>query len=113
LANGASTTVGTFTLSSSLTTATAYRDAFVAMFQPPSGSAGTFDGNYFVRFKAIEPGSTGGSDKVWATSITTGGGGDPGPGDAVPGPLPLLGAGAAFGYSRKLRRRMKAHAVIN
>jgi hypothetical protein len=26
----------------------------------------------------------------------------------VPGPLPLLGAGAAFGYTRKLRRRLKA-----
>ena len=26
---------------------------------------------------------------------------------AVPGPLPLLGAGAAFGFSRKLRNRMK------
>jgi hypothetical protein len=25
----------------------------------------------------------------------------------VPGPLPLLGAGAAFGFSRKLRRRLK------
>jgi hypothetical protein len=26
---------------------------------------------------------------------------------AVPGPLPLLGATAAFGYSRKLRKRLK------
>ena len=29
---------------------------------------------------------------------------------AVPGPLPLLGAGAAFGFSRKLRRRIKLAA---
>jgi hypothetical protein len=28
-------------------------------------------------------------------------------GVAVPGPLPLLGVGAAFGYSRKLRKRIK------
>lgn len=28
----------------------------------------------------------------------------------VPGPLPLLGAGAAFGFSRKLRRRVQAAA---
>ena len=28
----------------------------------------------------------------------------------VPGPLPLLGAGAAFGFSRKLRKRIKAAA---
>lgn len=29
---------------------------------------------------------------------------------SVPGPLPLLGAGAAFGFSRKLRRRIKVVA---
>ena len=28
------------------------------------------------------------------------------PGDQVPGPLPILGAGVAFGYSRRLRRRI-------
>jgi hypothetical protein len=28
-------------------------------------------------------------------------------GECVPGPLPLLGVGAAFGYSRKLRKRIK------
>ena len=28
------------------------------------------------------------------------------PGTAVPGPLPLLGVGAAFGYSRRLRKRI-------
>lgn len=115
LANGASTTVGTFTLSSSptLDTATKYRDAFVAMFQaPPSdGTAGTFDnGGYFMRFKDIQPASTGGSDKIWATRITTGG--DQAPGDSVPGPVPLFGAAAAFGYSRRLRRRLKASASI-
>jgi hypothetical protein len=32
------------------------------------------------------------------------------PTDRVPGPLPLLGAGAAFGFSRKLRNRMKLAA---
>jgi hypothetical protein len=35
---------------------------------------------------------------------------DPTPPSAVPGPLPLLGAGAAFGFSRKLRRRIKLAA---
>lgn len=29
----------------------------------------------------------------------------------VPGPLPLLGVGAAFGYSRKLRKRIKASTL--
>ena len=36
-------------------------------------------------------------------STTPGGGG----GAEVPGPLPLLGAGAAFGFSRRLRNRIK------
>jgi hypothetical protein len=30
--------------------------------------------------------------------------------DSVPGPLPLLGAGAAFGFSRRIRSRIKASA---
>ena len=29
----------------------------------------------------------------------------------VPGPLPLLGAGAAFGFTRKLRRGVKAFSM--
>jgi hypothetical protein len=29
---------------------------------------------------------------------------------AVPGPLPILGIGAAFGFSRKLRKRIKLAA---
>ncbi len=104
--------VAIFTLKSGnapLTTATAYRDAFVKMFKAPtkSGGAGEFDGNYFMRFKGLE-GTNGGSDKIWATGISTGGGGGQAPGDAVPGPLPVLGAAAAFGYSRKLRQRLKA-----
>jgi hypothetical protein len=32
------------------------------------------------------------------------------PTTAVPGPLPVLGAGAAFGYSRRLRRRILGKA---
>ncbi|MEI6112334.1 MAG: hypothetical protein WCP63_11800 [Cyanobium sp. ELA712] len=32
------------------------------------------------------------------------------PDDTVPGPLPLLGAGAAFGFSRRIRSRIKASA---
>ena len=30
----------------------------------------------------------------------------------VPGPLPLMGAGVALGFSRKLRRRLKAGALV-
>ena len=31
--------------------------------------------------------------------------------DKVPGPLPILGAGVAFGFSRKLRRRIDGARV--
>jgi MYXO-CTERM domain-containing protein len=33
------------------------------------------------------------------------------PGTTVPGPLPLLGAGAAFGWSRRLRKRIAAPLI--
>jgi len=33
------------------------------------------------------------------------------PSAAVPGPLPLLGAGAAFGWSRRLRKRIAAPLI--
>ncbi len=35
----------------------------------------------------------------------------PGPTSPVPGPLPILGAGVAFGFSRKLRRRIDGARV--
>jgi len=51
---------------------------------------------------------------VWAQAVSTRGrSGGPGPGldpDEVPGPLPALGAAAAFGFSRKLRKRIKSNA---
>ena len=42
---------------------------------------------------------------VAAVNVPNMNGGAP-PAAAVPGPLPLLGAGAAFGFSRRLRRRV-------
>ena len=38
-------------------------------------------------------------------------GAPPSPSTAVPGPLPLLGAGAAFGWSRRLRKRITAPLI--
>ena len=32
--------------------------------------------------------------------------------DHVPGPLPLLGAGAAFGFSRRIRSRIKGARLV-
>jgi hypothetical protein len=37
--------------------------------------------------------------------------GPPAPSAPVPGPLPLLGAGAAFGWSRRLRRRITSPLI--
>ncbi|MCP9837192.1 hypothetical protein KBY84_06745 [Cyanobium sp. N.Huapi 1H5] len=34
------------------------------------------------------------------------------PPDSVPGPLPILGAGMAFGFSRRLRSRVKASSLV-
>ena len=31
----------------------------------------------------------------------------------VPGPLPVLGAGAAFGWARRLRKRVRQHSLEN
>lgn len=41
---------------------------------------------------------------IIANSITF----EPVPGEPVPGPLPILGVAAVFGYSRKLRKRIKS-----
>ena len=34
-------------------------------------------------------------------------------GTQVPGPLPVLGAGAAFGWARRLRKRVRQHSLEN
>jgi hypothetical protein len=49
--------------------------------------------------------SSGSSSQTWAqaTAYTP-------PAASVPGPLPALGAGAAFGFSRKVRKRIKLAA---
>ncbi|AFY29908.1 hypothetical protein [Cyanobium gracile] len=63
-----------------------------------------------ARFQEINTASsTGGSDKVTGKPR----GSDPAPGDAVPGPLPLLGAAAGFLQSRKLRKRLAKARLAN
>ena len=98
---------GTFRLSAAyISGAVAFRQAFFNFYQPlipPTGNP-AYIGPIAARFKAIEPGDL--SDKLLAGTI---GGGGQAPGDEVPGPVPLLGAAAAFGYSRKLRRRIGAN----
>lgn len=66
-----------------------------------------------TRWQGIAP--DGGSDKVPGYICVQGNCTPPpsAPGDEVPGPLPLLGAAAAFGYSRKLRRRLNATTKVS
>jgi WD40 repeat protein len=54
------------------------------------------------------PGNNGTYGLAIFGEVTQGGGGNST--NSVPGPLPLLGVGAAFGFSRKLRSRIKARA---
>ena len=49
----------------------------------------------FVRFPGVEGLASKTMSGPWAVAVK------------VPGPLPILGAAAAFGYSRKLRTRIK------
>ena len=51
-------------------------------------------------------GSAGTSNGRGSTTISNFNGPKPAPPSSVPGPLPLLGAGAAWGWSRRLRQRI-------
>jgi hypothetical protein len=81
--------------------------------------AGTFGDNSKFSFSAWSFGTAGLFDEAAGCLNPSGctapppapGDEQPAPGDnptAAPGPLPLLGVGAAFGYSRRLRRRIKS-----
>jgi hypothetical protein len=61
-----------------------------------------------LRFQSVttSSGRTGQSDKVAGYPSLP----PQGPGNDVPGPLPVLGAATAFAFSRKLRRRISAAA---
>ena len=53
------------------------------------------------------------SSRVWATSSVYAPSGGGGNSASVPGPLPILGLAAAFGFSRKLRKRIKLQKVTS
>ncbi|WP_156818481.1 hypothetical protein [Cyanobium gracile] len=111
LSNGQNQNVATFNFTglSNTASATDYRNAFASLFTTAP------DNSFVMRFKNVDiPGVvTDGSDKILATSIERGGNGDQAPGDSVPGPLSVFGAAAAFGYSRKLRQRIKLQQVTD
>ena len=52
-------------------------------------------------YAGVAPGWLGGNVSFASTTSTTS--------TSVPGPLPILGLAAAFGFSRKLRKRIKLH----
>jgi hypothetical protein len=102
LKQGKSATVK-FTFNSSLNLdAAAFELAYLTFFT--NGAPDTAG----ARFQSIVGGAGGGtSDKIGSGPPS---GFAPG-GDAVPGPVPLFGAAAAFSYSRKLRNRLKSNVV--
>jgi hypothetical protein len=92
---------------------TAFFNLFNGLIVSPPPNDTKVDSSTVVlaaRFQGINSASiTGGSDKVTGKPR----GSDSGPGDEVPGPLPLLGAAAGFLQSRKLRKRLAAARLGN
>lgn len=75
----------------------------------PFLSSATFNNTSLAVFDLTTPGLVG----TWSINGTSESinlfiGPPPTPPTVVPGPLPLFGAGAAFGWSRRLRRRISA-----
>ena len=78
-------------------------------FNPPTGSNGRYTAIINRTSPDIAYFSISGSDTFGVNIITIA---DPiTQGQPVPGPLPLLGAGMAFSFSRKLRSRIKASSA--
>ncbi len=108
LRDGESTAVR-FTLASNKSTinsATLVAQSFFDLF---NSRTFTKDGDFknaqvALRFQNVttSSGATGKSDKVAGVPKRP----PQGPGDEVPGPLPVLGAATAFAFSRRLRRRI-------
>lgn len=111
LADGQATKVR-FTLASNLAsvdTAEEVATSFFNLFNSWNPATNPNAPQVALRFQNVttSTGQSGESEKV---------GGRPdkppqGPGDAVPGPLPALGAATAFAFSRKLRRRIAASSL--
>ena len=104
-----------FGLSAGSETSWSSFEIFINTSRLPAG-AGTFGPNSKFSFAAWSFGTqepfdeaAGCLNPLGCTAPQPVPGGDP---TAVPGPFPLLGVGAAFGYSRRLRRRMKSSGPI-
>jgi hypothetical protein len=75
-------------------------NAFTTVLSPSTFTAGTLSSAFTNTFNVTSQGFTTFDNSVDQKAATS----------SVPGPLPILGAGAAFGFSRKLRSRIKAAA---
>jgi hypothetical protein len=108
LAGGAKTAVR-FTLASNLpsvNSADAVAKSFYDLFNSWTPATNPKGPQVALRFQNVTPSSgTKSSDKVGGRPKPP-----PAPPDGVPGPVPALGAATAFGFSRRLRRRIaRAH----
>jgi len=75
-------------------------------FSNQTNAVADFDPNIFsTTFTGTLNVSAGNISSLTSLVMTT-----PAPTPAVPGPLPIFGAAAAFGFSRKVRNRLKAAA---
>jgi hypothetical protein len=75
-------------------------NAFTTVGSPSTFTAGTLSSAFTNTFNVTSQGFTSFDNSVNQSAATS----------SVPGPLPILGAGAAFGFSRRLRSRIKAAA---
>lgn len=75
---------------------------FITVNSPKDGSSGQFCSAAMVQATGT---NNEGSNVIGAPCPGT-------PPSSVPGPLPLLGAGLAFGFSRRLRRRIESSASL-
>jgi len=75
-------------------------NAFTTVGSPSTFTAGTLTSAFTNTFNVTSQGFTSFDNSVNQKFATS----------SVPGPLPILGAGAAFGFSRRLRSRIKAAA---
>jgi MYXO-CTERM domain-containing protein len=93
------TGVGTFNFGTAGTLTTANGQYFTQAGQASNNFSSNISGTGFLSPTVPQL-------QVWGLYKCTSGSCAPTPGKPVPAPLPLLGIGAAFGYSRRLRQRL-------
>jgi hypothetical protein len=93
------TGVGTFNFGTTGTLTTANGQYFTQAGQASNNFSSNISGTGFLSTTVPQL-------QVWGLYKCIGGSCSSNPGTSVPAPLPMLGIGAAFGYSRRLRQRL-------